>query len=400
MDKPLIETTARHHVIFAIVTLLYWTSLYTYVPILSPYLLDHLEIGAALTGIVLGSYGLVQVLLRLPTGIASDRLRKRKPFIALGMLTGALSCLLFAAGEQPGWALAGRAVSGVCASAWVAFTVLYAAYYPKYGVGKAMSTISFFIVTGQLIGMGLSGWLADAYGYKATFYAGAIAGAAGLLLAYAVKEPAGGVARNPIQFADVAVAIRTPMLWRVSILSILAHSVLFITMFGFTPSYATSALGASSWQLGLLSFAFMVPHAMSQLLSGRIIAPKIGTWTTIGIGFVASAACTVAIPFADSMPELYVTQAVNGLAQGLHFPLLLGLSITGVAAGKQATAMGFYQSAYAAGMFIGPFFAGWVNEFGGLEAGFWLGGAIAAVSLAVTIYYARSHERELKARAE
>jgi predicted MFS family arabinose efflux permease len=394
MEKPLIETSARHHIIFAVVTLLYWTSLYTYVPVLSPYLLDYLEVSAAMAGIVLGSYGFMQIVLRLPIGIASDRLRKRRPFIALGMLTGALSCLLFAMGEQPGWALAARAVSGVSASTWVAFTVLYAAYYTKSSVGKAMSTISFLVVAGQIVGMGLSGWLAGDYGYIATFYAGIAAGLLGLVFAYFVKEPAEGIARNPIRFGDMAAVMRSPGLWRVSILSILAHSVLFITMFGFTPSYATSRLGASSWDLSLLSFAFMIPHAFAQLLSGRVIAPKIGEWRTIGIGFIVSAACTLAIPFAGSLPELYVTQAINGLAQGLHLPLFLALSITGVPSDKQATAMGLYQAVYAAGMFGGPFLAGWVNEFAGLEAGFWLGGVIGALSLAVTIIFARLHARE------
>ncbi|MCI3921620.1 MFS transporter [Paenibacillus sp. TRM 82003] len=399
-EQPLIPTTRRHHLLFATVTLLYWMQLYTYIPILSPYLLDHLKIGAALAGVVLGSYGFVQILLRLPIGIASDRLRRRKPFLALGMLTGALSCLLFAMGEQPGWALAGRAVSGLCASTWVAFTVLYAAYYPRRDIPRAMSTISFLIVLGQLLGMGVSGWLAEAFGYRSTFIAGAVVGAAGLLLAGFVKEPAGGVARGaPMRLADVGVVIRDPTLLRVSTLSILAHSVLFITMFGFTPSYATSALDASRWELSLLSFAFMVPHALTQLLSGRVIAPKIGTWTTIGIGFAVSGLCTLAIPFATTLNALYATQALNGLAQGLHFPLLLSLAIGGVASEKQATAMGFYQAAYAAGMFAGPFAAGWINEIGGLNAGFHLGGWLALASVAVTLLFAAVARRTAPGRS-
>ena len=387
-DRPLIEADRSHHIAFAVVTILYWTSLYTYVPILSPYLLEELKVGAAAAGVILGVYGFVQILIRLPLGILSDRLRRRRPFIALGMLTGALSCLLFTAGDHPGWAFAGRALSGVCSSTWVAFTVLYAAYFPRKDIQRAMSAISFLIVVGQLVGMGLSGWLAEAKGSVATFYAGAIAGAIGLLLAAFIKEPAGGVARNPMRLADVAVVVRSGTLLRVSTLSILAHSVLFITMFGFTPSYATSTLGATRWELSLLSFAFMVPHAFAQLYSGRWIAPRLGAWRTIAIGFAVSGLCTLAIPLATTLPALYATQALNGLAQGLHFPLLLALAIQGVAAEKQATAMGFYQAAYAAGMFAGPFAAGWINELGGLNAGFWLGGGTALLSVAVTAWFA------------
>jgi predicted MFS family arabinose efflux permease len=392
-QEPAIATQRRHHLIFAAVTLLYWTSLYTYIPILSPYLLDHLQVGAAMAGLILGSYGFVQIMLRLPVGIFSDRIRRRRPFIALGMATGALSCLLFAMGEHPGWALAGRAVSGLSASTWVAFTVLYAAYYAPKEISRAMSSISFLIVVGQLIGMGFSGWLAQIYNYQATFYAGVVAGLLGLLLAFFIKEPADGVSRTPMRLADIGVVVRNAMLLRVSILSILAHSILFITMFGFTPSYATSALGASRWELSLLSFAFMVPHAVMQLLSGRVIAPRLGIWTTIAAGFAISGLCTLAIPYATSLPALYATQALNGLAQGLHFPLLLSLAISGVASQKQATAMGFYQAAYAAGMFAGPFAAGWINEFGGLQAGFWLGGVTGLLSVAVTVWFAAAARR-------
>lgn len=388
MEQPLIATGRRDHVIFGAVTLLYWTSLYTYVPILSPYLLDDLQVGAVMAGIILGSYGLMQILFRLPLGIASDRLRKRRPFIALGMLTGGLSCLLFAMGDQPGWALAGRAVSGLSASAWVAFTVLYAAYYTPRQVTRAMSTISFLIVIGQLIGMGLSGWLAEDFGVDATFYAGAAAGLAGLALTFFIKEPAGGVDRTPIRLADISAVVKNATLLRAAILSILAHSILFITMFGFTPSYATSALSATNLELSLLSVAFMAPHAMAQLLSGRAIAPRIGSWTTIAIGFAVSGLCTLAIPFTGSLPALYATQALNGLAQGLHLPLLLSLSIGGVAPEKQATAMGFYQAVYSVGMFGGPFAAGWINEWGGLNAGFWLGGFTGIASVAVTLWFA------------
>ncbi|HZG85728.1 MFS transporter [Paenibacillus sp.] len=398
-ERPLIETGRRDHVIFAIVTVLYWVSLYTYIPILSPYLLEELHVGAALAGIILGTYGFMQILLRLPLGIWSDRLRRRRPFIALGLLTGGLSCLLFAVGDHPGWALAGRAMSGVCASTWVAFTVLYAAYHTRKDVQRAMSSISFLIVVGQLIGMGVSGWLADLYGSKATFYAGALAGAVGLFFVFGVKEPTGGVARSPMRFADIGTIVRNATLLRVSVLSILAHSVLFITMFGFTPSYATATLGATRWELSLLSFAFMVPHAFAQLYSGRLLAPRLGAWTTIAVGLAVSGLCTLAIPFAASLPALYATQALNGLAQGLHMPLFLALAIQGVQAEKQATAMGFYQSAYAAGMFGGPFAAGWINEIGGLNAGFWLGGVIGLASALVAVRFGAAARRAAEGRA-
>lgn len=69
--------------LFIAVTLCYWCSMYTYVPILSPYLED-IRFNYALIGIVLGSYGFMQLVVRFPLGLWSDRLGRRKPFVLLG----------------------------------------------------------------------------------------------------------------------------------------------------------------------------------------------------------------------------------------------------------------------------------------------------------------------------
>lgn len=161
-DKTNSDFTTMDHLLFILVTLLYWTTLYIYVPILTPYL-ETLGASYSYIGLVVGSYGFMQILFRLPVGIHSDRMGKRKPYILVGMLTGTLSCFIFAVFEPLGWTLVARAVSGLCASTWVVFTVMYAGFFRKEEATRAMSTISLLIVLGQLIGMALSGWLAEAY---------------------------------------------------------------------------------------------------------------------------------------------------------------------------------------------------------------------------------------------
>ncbi|MGO4374219.1 MFS transporter [Paenibacillus sp. MCAF20] len=165
--------------LFTIVTILYWTSMYTYVPILTPYLSGR-GLSLQMIGIVLGSYGFVQMLGRFPLGIMSDKWGKRKPFVLLGMITSCISCLLFIVPGIWAWPLAGRMMAGVCASTWVAFTVLYASYFGAGQTGRAMGNISVMIVSGQMLGMVLSGWLNDGLGDNAPFITGAILSAIGL----------------------------------------------------------------------------------------------------------------------------------------------------------------------------------------------------------------------------
>lgn len=89
---------AKDKVLFSIISFFFWFTQFLYVPILSPYLKT---LGGHYTfiGIVLSSYGLMQLFCRLPVGIFSDFLNMRKPFIVFGMMTATCSCLLFAFGR-------------------------------------------------------------------------------------------------------------------------------------------------------------------------------------------------------------------------------------------------------------------------------------------------------------
>lgn len=371
--------------------------MYIYVPILSPYL-SKMEYSLQFIGIVLGSYGFIQLLFRFPIGILSDTLGKRKPFIIAGMISTTLSCLLFLIPDLWIWPLLGRSVAGICASTWVAFTVMYAGQFSDEEIPKAMGQISLLTVTGQMIGMLLSGWLTDLFGTTAPFIAGAIVGFLGLLLALQLYEPSTGTKRehgmSPSLIKEV---IRTKPLLRASWLSILAHGVLFITMFGFTPLKATE-LGANGTELTLLVFCFMLPHALAAIAASKWFIPAIGAERTILFAFIVSALCTFGLIWAPSLPWMYATQALNGFAQGLHLPLFLSLAILDIKPQMKATAMGLYQAIYAIGMFSGPFIAGYLNKSYGIEYGFMLGGILAIIAAAFVCYWLLTEKKKIAAK--
>ncbi|MFD2116747.1 MFS transporter [Paenibacillus yanchengensis] len=381
----------QQRVLFITITLLYWISMYIYVPTLSPYLSSN-GYSLPFIGIVLGSYGLMQMLIRFPLGIWSDTFGKRKPFIILGMFTAFVSCILFLIPDFWLWPLAGRIVAGICASTWVAFTVMYASFFSAEQTGKAMGNISFMTVSGQLIGMLLSTFLAGSFHPTMPFIVGAVIAIIGLILAMFIKEPA-VTERAGMSFQNVRAVVKTKLLWHASILSILAHSVLFITMFGFTPLKAAQ-LGASGWQLTLLVFSFMVPHGIASLITSTIIVKRYGQYGTIVLGFVFSGLCTAAMVFIPSMEMLYMTQALNGFAQGMHMPLFLGMAISQINERLRATAMGLYQAIYASGMFAGPFIAGFLNERWSLNSGFIFGAFAALVGTIFALYWRKKEQSE------
>lgn len=374
---------SRRHLIFAAATVLYWATLYIYVPILSPYLQDR-GLSMGWIGFILGSYGLTQVITRLPLGMYSDVMSRRKPFLIAGMFAGLISCALFMLPGTWGGPLAGRLMAGLCAATWVPFTVLYASYYPANQTHQAMGTLSFLTVFGQLAGMSASGWLASLGGWNYAFTCGIGIAAVGMIVALFVHEPRTETHPSIPKSTQspkttLSNVLRSSLLWKVAILSLLAHGILFITMFGFTPLQATE-LGASKAQLTGIVISFMIPHALVSLWSGRYLAPRFGTRKVIIVGFLLAAVFTAAIPYSPNLGWLAITQMFNGTAQALYFPLLLSLAIRNFLPTERATAMGFYQSVYSMGMFLGPYLAGGLNTFGGLQAGFLFGSALGVAA--------------------
>lgn len=382
------NTAIRPQVILGIATVLYWCCLYIYVPILSPYL-DDRGLSMSWIGFIIGAYGITQGLVRLPLGMYSDAMSRRKPFLLAGMLAGLISCALFMLPGTWGGPLAGRLMAGLCAAAWVPITVLYASYYPSDKTHQAMGTLSFWHVFGQLAGMSVSGWLASVGGWNYAFLAGIGVAAVGTIVVLFVHEPVNSGSseegpREKLATVDkLTEVLRSSHLWTISILAVFAQGVMFITMFGFTPLQAVE-LGASEAELTLLVVSFMVPHAFVSLWTGRRLAPRFGSRNVMTIGFLFAALFTAAIAYSPNLYWLAATQFVNGIAQALYLPLLLSLAIRKFAPAERATAMGLFQAVYSIGMFLGPYLAGALNSFGGLKAGFLFGSVLALAGAFVT----------------
>jgi MFS transporter, DHA1 family, multidrug resistance protein len=378
-------SSVKNHFIFLVASFLFWLSIFIYMPILSPYV-ELLGGTYTFIGIVLSSYGLMQFLFRVPIGVVSDFIKRRKPFIILGMLMAMISSLMFALTDSLGWALVSRSFAGIAAATWVAFTVLYSSYFRDEEVHQAMSRISFVVVLAQLIGMSFSGYIVDEWGWRAPFWIGGVLGVIGMILSLFIYEPREIVKQTSIQIKDLLLVMREPLLLKVSLLSILAHSIIFTTMFGFIPVYALQ-MGLQERDLSMIVFSFMIPHALATLFMGKVLVPILGKWKSLTLAFFCSAVFTLITPIIKEKELLCIVQALNGFSLGLLFPLLLGMSIESIADDKRATAMGTYQAIYAIGMFVGPYLAGMLNSAMGIHAGFYFAGVLGIVATTLILLW-------------
>ena len=105
-------------------TVLFWGAVYINMPILASYT-KHISGSLQATSLVIGAYGLSQMILRIPLGVLSDILRRRKPFILLGFAFDGLANLgLILSGSTCTFFLS-VFTSGIAASMWAPFTVFF-----------------------------------------------------------------------------------------------------------------------------------------------------------------------------------------------------------------------------------------------------------------------------------
>jgi MFS transporter, DHA1 family, multidrug resistance protein len=378
----------RNKHLFIVVSFLLWFPQFLYVPIFSPYM-ESLGGKYTFIGIVLSSYGIMQLLCRLPIGIFSDVKKVRKPFIIFGMVGSLFSCMIFLLTDSLGWILAARALAGISAATWVAFTVLYPSYFADHEVHRAMGGISFIVVLAQFLGMSFSGYIVSEWGWKAPFWIAGFFSILGVILSLFIFESKEGIEREPLKVKDLTTVFKEPSLLKVALLSILAHSIIFSTMFGFTSNYALS-IGFSASELTLVVFAFMIPHAIATIFMGRVLVPRFGKWNALKTAFFFASVFTLLIPFVHSKELFLAVQIFSGFSLGLIFPLLLGLAIEKITPEKRATAMGAYQAIYAIGIFAGPFFVGIFNSLMGIRAGFYFVGVLGLLATLLILIWGRN----------
>jgi MFS family permease len=377
--------------LFLIGTTLFWMGLYVYVPVLSPYT-EFLSHSFELVGLVVGSYGFTQLLLRFPLGIWSDRIGKRKPFVIWGFILIILSCVGMALSPNAWFLLIFRALSGVAASTWVAFTVLYSGYFRDDQSTRAMSIVTLCTGFGQAISA-FGGKLADMYGWTAPFYAGAILSVFGLLFMLPIGEQP-DQKKNSASLKSLLLVTSHKRLLIVSVITALSQFAIFSTTYGFLTIYAKDIGGSKSY-LGLLMFTINIAQTISMILAGTVVAPRIGYKATVGIAYIVVAITTFTTTYVKDIWILLIIQSFGALLRGLAYPILMGLAIQGIPKEEKASAMGFFQAVYAIGMFLGPFISGFIGGASNLESIFFTSSAIYIIAAIIGIFALPKIEKQV-----
>ncbi len=353
---------------FSIVTVFFWFSMYAYLPQLTNYAKD---MGASykLIGVITGAYGFSQTVLRIPFGIISDALKKRKIFIIGGIISSLVSAALTYFIPNPYSLLVTRFIAGIASATWVNFTILFVSYYKQSESGKAISIVTASSKLGQLLAMFTSGFIAMKYGVRAIFLSSMIASIICLVFSFFIYEEKVEVEKVPISTDGLSTVIKNKRILHISLLGALIQCIGYSTNFGFTPLIATG-LGATKLELGFLTTAYNFPQVLFSLLAGTIMVEKMGRQKALLLGFIMTTSVCLFTPFAPSLTILYILQFIAGIGNAIAFSLLMAAVIEGVESHLMTTTMGFYQAAFGVGMILGPMILGSIGDYFGLTAGF------------------------------
>jgi MFS family permease len=155
----------------------------------------------------------------------------------------------------------------------------------------------------------------------------------------------------------------------------------FTTTFGFFPILAKQWGGTPVTQSLLVSLYLVM--MIGGNLSASLLMRRLGARRLIYGAFALLSAGVVLAALVPRLEALFVAQGCIGLAVGMAYPVLMGLSIRFVAEAEQNTAMGLHQAVYAIGMFSGPWLSGLIASAIGLPVMLAVtGAAVLALGLA------------------
>ena len=383
----------KNFIIFA-ATFLMWFSIYTYQANFTPYLKDTLRFSPSMAGLIIGSYGFTQMVLRVPLGVLSDKLGTRKLFIIIGVAFTFLSALLLFSSDSYIPVLIARASVGIAASTWVSFMVLFSSYYDKDKTVKAAGTLNFFNNIGQLAAI-LCGSLLVSYTAgkdKSAFLLAAIVGLAAFIFSFFIYEDKSKFIKSEPEKREKAglkFLLTNRTLIIISLIGAVSQLITFSTIFGFTPTYAKHALNISTFQNGILMVFSYIPTAFGALFLSRYLAGRFKEYKLVIFGMILLGASTILIPFTGNYYLLIITQVIAGFGRGVSFPLLMGLSIKNINENQRGAAMGIFQAVYSFGMFFGPFITGIIEEIFELGAAFIFLGTVCFIFTGISYFLLR-----------
>ena len=243
--------------------------------------------------------------------------------------------------------------------------------------------ITFANSLGRLLATSLNGKLNELGGYPLAFNFAIITALVAILIVLPVPE-ARRKSQSPA-LGDLGRLFLNRSVMLPSILYMVAQYATWASIFGFLPNLAKQ-MQADGNTLALLVPLNIGVMTLSNLVAGAVIR-RIGSRQLVVLTFLFLAGGVAAAALASNLTLVFVAAACIGVANGIGYPIMMGMSIEKIPNKSRATAMGIFQATYAIGMFGGPWLSGILaKSLGGLQPMF---GVTAIFTLVLGLFGTR-----------
>jgi MFS family permease len=336
-----------------------------------------IQLGAAgiELGFIIAAFNLARSIFNPVVGRLSDRLG-RKPFMLAGLLGYALLSLAYIHAESVAGLIAVRFFHGLAAVcvAPVAMAVV-ADIAPVHRLGHYMGTLSMALMLGVGAGPMLGGIIKDWLGMEAAFIA---MGGLALVTAVGILCFVPRLGRAPLQqgtrpSSALALLGQNPTLLAVFVIRFFSAAGQG-AVYTFLPLYG-AALGISSARVGILLGVNVLLIAFLQRSGGRLADRTRPVALMVG-GIALSGLAVAGMPLLPSFAGALLMNVLMGAANGIAVPAALVLAGREGRRVGMGVVMGLFDAALSLGFIVSPILLGLVHDGLGIEAVFYIGGAI------------------------
>lgn len=335
-------------------------------------------------GIIEGMAEATASIVKVFSGVVSDRIGRRKHLAVIGYGLAAVTKPIFPLAGSLGWIVAarfvdrvGKGIRGAPRDALIADITPSDLRGAAFGLRQSLDTIGAF--AGPLLAVALMAASGD--GYRLVFWVAVVpAVVAVLLLVFAVADPvpeAGSAHRKPPTWAEM---LALPSACR----RVVAVAAVF-TLARFSEAFLVlraQSIGLSVVWIPLVMVAMNVAYALAAFPLGAL-SDRIGRVGLLRVGLVVLVAADLVLAFAADMTTLMI----GAVAWGLHMGFTQGIFAAMVAdhapARLRGTAFGVFNLVSGAALFLASLMAGALWDLWGAEATFLAGALFALATLAL-----------------
>ena len=368
-------------------SLLWWFSLYIYVPVL-PIFSKDLGANLQFIGIIIGSYAVGQILFRIPVGYLSDKLKSRKLFSVISGIFSFLGSSYLFLSNNPNDVLIGRTIAGVAAAGWVAISVYYSSFFPKNERFKSSTIILASNMIAVFLGTFFSGYISDLINIKTCFFISMVSAIFSCALFLISKEkPFDDKSQfSTTQFINL---LKNKLLICLCLIGIFIQFIVFSINFSYFPIYLNNLEFSDSIVGNVVAF-YTLASFMGTISSPKLIQ-RFGLWKIFIFSSIIIGVTTLITPYFENLILLILLRLIGGIGGGIIFSSCMSSIVRGFQENYQASAMGIFQAVYAIGMFLGPVISGIIGSRINLESVFIFSSFISLLIITVC-FFIRSEE--------